>query len=192
MRGVEHLGERPAVECGASRQHLEQNCPGSEQIAARIDVLADDLLGRHVARRAHHHARAGQPVVGTERGVRFGPRQAEVEQLHAVRGQEHVGGLQVAMHDAARVQRRERGEHAEADRHRLGHAERATLQPLGQRFAIEQLHGDEQPAVVLADLVDLADVRVVHAGRRAGLAPETLRAVSSLASAAIVLRATVR
>src|SRR6185436_3159191 len=42
------------------------------------------------------------------------------------------------------------------------------------RLALEQLHGDEQLAAVLADLVKLADVRMVHAGRGAGLAPESL------------------
>ena len=43
-------------------QHLEQDRAGCEEIAARIDRLARDLLGRHVARRAHHEAgRASGP-----------------------------------------------------------------------------------------------------------------------------------
>ena len=46
---------------------------------------------------------------------------------------------------------------------------------------------------VLADLVNLADVRVIDAGRGAGLAPEPLaRGVVAAPSADIIFRATVR
>ena len=114
------------------------------------------------------------PVSGLERSVQLRPREAEVEQLHAVGGQEDVGRFQVAMDDPARVQRGERGQHAQTDRHRLRRAQRPLSQPLGQRFAFEQLHRDEQPAAVLADFVDLADVRMVDARRRPGLAPQAL------------------
>ena len=80
-----------------------------------------------------------------------------------------------------------------ADRDRLGHAERPVAQPLGERLALEQLHGDEELAVVLADLVDLADVRMVDAGRRARLAPEALaRGLVARPATDIVLSATVR
>ena len=41
-------------------------------------------------------------------------------------------------------------------------------------LAFEQLHRDEELAVGLADLVQLADVGVRHAGGGARLAPETL------------------
>ena len=50
----------------------------------------------------------------------------------------------------------------------------AVPEPLGQRFSFEELHRDEQAPAVFADLVDLADVRMVHACRRPGLAPEAL------------------
>ena len=43
-----------------------------------------------------------------------------------------------------------------------------------QRLALEQLHHDERPPVVLADVVDRADVRVVQGGRRPRLALEAL------------------
>ena len=78
------------------------------------------------------------------------------------------------MDDPARVQGGERGQHSEADRHRLGDAQRSPAQALGQHLALQQLHRDEELAVVFADLVDLADVRMVDAGRGARLAPEAL------------------
>ena len=42
-----------------------------------------------------------------------------------------------------------------------------------QREAVEKLHGDEGLAVVLADVVDRADVRMVQGGRRLGFALKT-------------------
>ncbi len=158
---------------GASRERLEEDSADGEQIAARVHVLAaDDLLGRHIPRSADHHPASRQRGLSVEHPLGLGPRQAEVEQLDAVRCEEHVRGLEVAMDDPSRVQSRERREHVEADPDRLRDFERTVLQSLVQRFAVEQLHGDEQVALVLADLVDLADVGVVHAGGGAGLAPE--------------------
>ena len=58
---------------------------------------------------------------------------------------------------------------ASGDRHRPARESRAR-----QGLTLEQLHGDEQLAAVLPDLVHLADVRVVDAGRGPGLAAEPL------------------
>ncbi|HEY0478808.1 MAG TPA: hypothetical protein VGD37_14920 [Kofleriaceae bacterium] len=47
-------------------------------------------------------------------------------------------------------------------------------QPAGQRLATDELHGDEQPAVVGAGLVDLDDVGVGDLGQGLGLAQQPL------------------
>ena len=78
------------------------------------------------------------------------------------------------MHDAALMQRRQRGQHAKRDRYRLRHAQRALPQSIGQRLAFEQLHRDEEITAVFTDLVDLADVRVIDACCRTRLTPEAL------------------
>jgi hypothetical protein len=171
---VQHVDDGAAGERRASGQHLEQDRADGKQIGARVDDVTGSLLRRHVARRADCHARAGQPGGRAERAFELGTGEAEVEQLDAVRRQEHVRRLEVAVDQAAVVQRRQRGEHAERDRQRVRDAERAALQAIGQRLALEQLHGDEQRARILADLVDLADVRMVDARRRPRLAPEAL------------------
>ena len=93
------------------------------------------------------------PVVGGLGGA----RETEVEQLHAVRREEDVGGLQVAMDNPARVNRVERREDGERDVGAPGERNRSAGQARRERLAIEQLHGDEQLAVRLADLVQLAD-----------------------------------
>ena len=76
------------------------------------------------------------------------------------------------MDDAARVDGAEGRQHVDGNRHRLLDAQRAAFEEFAERLAFEQLHGDEERAALFADFVDLADVRMVDAGGRAGLAPE--------------------
>lgn len=51
---------------------------------------------------------------------------------------------------------------------------RAAQNAVAQGLALEILHGDEGPAVVLADLLDGGDVRVGKRGGGAGLAAQSL------------------
>ena len=51
--------------------------------------------------------------------------------------------------------------------------QRAFLQPVGKRLAIEILHDEKRRAVLLADVVEGADVRVRQLRDRARLAIET-------------------
>ena len=72
-------------------EKLVKHDPEPEQIAARIDPLAEQLLRRDVRRRADRGARPGQAVAGCV------DRDPEVGDLHvAVAAQEDVRGLQVA------------------------------------------------------------------------------------------------
>ena len=135
---------------------------------------ADRLFRRHVAGRAQHQAGARDAGDGVDRFLQLGSCQTEVQQLHAVWGQEDVGRLEIAVHDAARVERRQGRQDAQANRHRLRGAQRPALEKVGEHLALEQLHGDEQLPVVLADLVDLADVGMIDARRGPGFPPESL------------------
>lgn len=49
---------------------------------------------------------------------------------------------------------------------------RARAQPLLERAALDELHGDEHPLVDLADVVHRDDVRVAQPGHRLGLAQQ--------------------
>ena len=114
--GVEHVDHRRAVERHLARQHLEEHRRQGEEIGARVERLPAHLLRRHVVRRADDGAglgEAGRAVGAEAAGDR--PGQAEVEQLHAVRRQEQVRRLQVAMDHPARVQRVEGVEHLQGD-----------------------------------------------------------------------------
>ena len=171
---MQDFRNRAAAECRTAGKHLEQDCAGGKKIAAHTEGFSADLFGRHVPRRPHQHACARQCRFVRDRLVELRPGESEVEQLHAVHGQEDIRRLQVAMDDAAAVKRGECGEHAECDRYRVGAGEGASCQPLRQHFALEELHRDEEPACVLANFVDLADVRVIHARGCTGLPPQPL------------------
>ncbi|HEV7559067.1 MAG TPA: hypothetical protein VGO00_26520, partial [Kofleriaceae bacterium] len=59
--------------------------------------------------------------------------------------------------------------------HRDDLAPRASLdlEPRGERHTVDELHRDEQPTVVVSDLVDPRDVRVLEASHRLGLAEQS-------------------
>ena len=89
--------------------------------------------------------------------------QTEVEDLRvAAGGHEDIGGLDIAVHDAARVRRLQAiGDldgHAE---HRVkGH--RAATHGVKQRLSLEEFGDDIRHAIVPADVVHREDVRVIQ------------------------------
>ena len=77
--------------------------------------------------------------------------------------------------------------------HNLRRRQRPALEPLLERLAFQQLHRDERPALVLVDVVDGADVRVIQGRGGAGFALEPLQRMRSRAkSSGRNLRATRR
>ena len=57
---------------------------------------------------------------------------------------------------------------------RLVERQRPFLQPMGQRFAFEVLHDEERRAVLLADIKQRANVRVIKPRDRASFTVEAL------------------
>ena len=173
-----------AVERHLARQHLEEHRRQGEEIGAGVERLAAHLLRRHVVRRPDDGAglgEAGRAVGAEAAGDR--PGQAEVEQLHAVRRQEQVRRLQVAMDEPARVQRVEGVEDLQRDGGGVGRRQRPARHARAERLAGEQLHRHDQPVVGLLDLVELADVGMRDAGRGPGFTPQPLaRRVVGLAA----------
>jgi hypothetical protein len=113
-----------------------------------------------------------QAVERILRVVQCCSRQTKIEQLDSMGREKHVRRFEIAMHDAAGMNGGERRQHVDGNRQRLIDTERAAPEGLIERLAFEQLHRDEEPAAVFADLVHLADVRMVDACGRLGLAPK--------------------
>ena len=158
-----------AVERLVAGEHLVEHRTQGEEVGAGVDLFAPHLLGGHVVGRPHHHPGAGH--LG-----RAETRQAEVEDLHLARRLDvDVGGLDVAVDEIVSV-----GE-VEPVRHLLHEVEllvQVAEPALGDEVlevsTLEKLHGHEDLALLLAEVVDRDDVRVVEAGGRLGLAQEAL------------------
>ena len=170
------------------RRSSERHAPGEhvvEQHAERIDVaalvgaLAAGLLRRDVVRRPHEGARVGDVRLGGLAGEEL--HQAEVEHLHevvivALEQQHDVRGFQIAMDDTERVRLAQRSADLLRDvDHPLLRERPVRLHDLGEGAAVQELHRDEEDAVVRAPVIVERDgVRVRQLGGDAGLEEEPL------------------
>ena len=103
-------------------------------------------------------------------------RQPEIQHLGLVAvGHKNIGGLDVAVNNALGVRRFERVRDLDGQLHQHIHLEGTLADALLKRLPLQQLHGDEIPAVGLSDLVDRADVRVIQGRGGPGLALEALQ-----------------
>ena len=135
-------------------------------VGAVVDLLAAHLLGGDVVGRAPDLA-----------GVALHRGEAEIDELRvAVRVEEHVLGLHVAVDEPLLGGERKRVSHLLAHLHHAHGVHRAgvRLHLLVEGTAAHELHRDVRHAVLLSEGVDLRDVRVVEARRRLGLALEAL------------------
>ena len=180
---VHHGGHRAGERLLAGQQ-LVQHDAAREQVGASVDRLAEQLLGRHVARRADHRA-------GLREIRRVEPRDAEVGHLDlAVVLQKHVARLDVAVHDAALVRMLQRGQHGAHHAHRLFGREPLALVEHGRQLAAtHHLHRDEGAlaAGVLAVLVDGDDARVRQPAGRLRFALQACAQLAGPGGAEVVL-----
>ena len=155
----------------APGEHLEEHEPSGIHVAALVGGAPLDLLGGEVGNRAEQDAGlARRRLVGDR------PGQSEVGDLDLpVTTDDDVLGLDVAVDDPRRVGCPERAEDRLEDREGLPRRERRLLvDDVPQRLALDELHHEEDVAVVLALVEDGDDVGVAEAGRRPRLRPETL------------------
>ncbi len=159
-----------ALEGQLAAGHLVEHHAQRKQVGTAVDLLAGQLLRRHVARRAEHHAGLGLRRVGN-------PRDAEVGHLDLVGiGFIHdIGRLDVAMHDIVFMGIGQGVGHARDDAHDARQGHQIALLGIGhQILALEELHRDVGQVMLLAGVIHLDDVGMVEPARRLFLAEETL------------------
>lgn len=97
-----------------------------------------------------------------------------VKNLHlAALGDEDVRRLDIAVDDAARMRRFQRIRDLNSIIQDHIERQRLVVDPVLQRLAIEEFHGDERLAAVRSDVVNRADVRVIERGCGLRLALES-------------------
>jgi hypothetical protein len=155
-------------------EHLVAHDAQGVDVAPAVDLaLAEGLLGAHVGRGAEHRADLREALgAGVEQRA---PRDAEVgdHRAAALAVEQDVVGLDVAVHDAARVRVGERVGHVGEDAADDGHR-RARLpgEPRAEALAVDERHREEGDAGALVHREDRHHVRVRETGGRLGLAQE--------------------
>jgi len=164
---LEHRNRGRARQRMHAVQRFVERDAEAELIAARVDVRAQQLLGRHVARRAEHGAGRGQ-IDEQRRAVRARHRsrttqrvggrrrpapgivdpeqragEPEIGDTHAaIAADEHVVGFEVAVQQADRVRRHQAARRLVKHLEDLAPRPRPALQPRRQRVALDELHRD--------------------------------------------------
>ncbi|MBA8887615.1 hypothetical protein FHW12_001829 [Dokdonella fugitiva] len=157
----------------------------AQQHAERVDVGRDadrvlpELFRGGRMRRQEDTGRGRLAVIG--RPVHDPHRDAEVEQLgEAVVPHQHVGRLDVAMHDELCVCVLDGGTDVEEEREAGAQRQRTLVAMARDRRAFDVLHREIRGAVLCGAGVDEArDVRVLQRGEQAVLAREARRGVGA-------------
>ena len=157
---TDELRHRRRGKRAAAREELIDDEAQRKDVAPGGDLASEELLGRHVRRRARTDI-----LDPPNRG------QAEVHHAHSAGAVEHdVGRLQIAMDDAALMGGGE--SRAQLARDVGGFVFRESANPAERArevFPVDVLHREIQEAVGLADVVDAAHVGVGDLPRGAHL-----------------------
>lgn len=183
--GLDH--RREDVRCGFAAEgqlageHFVEHTAKRPNIGALIDGFALGLLGRHVGGGAQDHAGLGGHAGegGGIRNVRRGGMvverlgESEIEHLdHAAVGDLDVGGLEVAMDNAAPVSVLESLANLTGDGQRVVHRKRTGVKALGQGNTFDQLHHQSMGTAGVLKAVNRADIGVIERGQELGFATQ--------------------
>ena len=171
---MHHGLDRRAGEGRLSGEHFVEHAAEAVQVAAPVEVLAPHgLLRTHVRRCADRDAGLRQPLPG---GRRDRPGNPEIGHHSVPRLEQDVLRLDVAVHHVVTVGKGERVGDFARDLQCL--VERQLLlpvEPVAQRFALDEGHDEVDEAVGLARIVQRQDVGMMQPGGDVDLEQKPLR-----------------
>ena len=178
---VENRHRRVPPEGQVAGHHLVEYHPQREKVRPRVELLPERLFRRHVRHRPGRRSGAGQRFgggQGFDSGIPFRRElgQPEIEDLSLPpSGDEDVGRLDVPVDDPSSVRGFKTVGHFERHRQDLAQPPPLRKDGLSQGLALEQFHGDEGLPLILVDVIDGTDIRVVQGRGRLGLPLEALQ-----------------
>ena len=96
-------------------------------------------------------------------------RESEIEDFRVAVGTQHdVLGLDIAVHETAGMRRRQSTCELDADLDNVADRQRALLQAVPQRLALDELGDEVRTVIDFAEIVYHDDMRVVQTGRGSG------------------------
>ncbi len=169
LLGQHYLWRNP-LERGPTEQAVIGDSGQGVEVSALVHALAQQLLGGGELRRAAAGRRAAEALAPERQG------ETEVGDAEtAVRLDEHVLGLEVAVHQAERVGVLEGGERFVEESSDAVHRQRALLRhQLGHAQPRHELHCVPLQPGAAGNVIDADDVGVPEAGRELRLPPEAL------------------
>ena len=169
----QHRHHRPAKR-HLPREALVEHAPERVNVAATVDGFAPHLFGTEVRWRADHLAGLGQPGVF---GLAHRAGNAEVRHDGVALAEQDVLGLDVAVDDPGPVGIVQRVGHLAHDPECQIHRQGALpVEPIAERFAVDERHHVEQDAGGRAGIMQRQDMRMLQVGGGLDLAQETFRA----------------
>src|SRR3982075_2164579 len=182
---VKNYARGIAAEWEQTGRHFVQHNPEREKVSSRIQFLAPHLLRRHIGDSAQSHAWTGEMLQAAGRrgfkrstcyllahGHHF--RQPKIKDLGmSALGHENVRRLDVAVDNTLGVCRIERISDFSREREQQLQLERLPRDAVLQCQPVQVLHGDEGLPILLADVINRANVWVVQSGGGLRFALET-------------------
>jgi hypothetical protein len=126
---------------------------------------------------AIHRQRRGNQrcATGRSRPEHRRLRQSKIEELGCAAFRDHdVGGLQIAVHDSGPMRSVQGIADLHPDAQQFRQRQCAAAQPVGQGLPFQVLHHQEIGALLVADVIQRADVRMVERGNGLRLALKAL------------------
>ena len=163
---MQHLHHAVGQKGRLARQHFVERGAERKNVRPPVDMSrpAAGLFRRHVLRRADHLAGRRQAHFGVIHFLRH-PEVGDVDPPGLI--EKDVAGLDVAVHHIVFVREVQRVRDLPGNRQRLAGRDRAAREPVGQRFAVNQIHREIMLAGLHAEIVNRDDVRMLES--RGGL-----------------------